>query len=109
MGIGRAIKRRLKAVVAPCAFLLLTGYFLWSAAKGEHGLQAYAARLQDLHAAQDEQGRVTADLQLWQRRVASLRNNHLDTDALDERARAILNLAEPTDVVVPLKRSERTF
>jgi cell division protein FtsB len=109
MGIGRAIKRRLKAIAAPCVFLLLTVYFIWSAIHGEHGLEAYAARQLDLRAAQDDQARVVAELAVWQRRVAALRNNHLDTDALDERARAILNLADPNDVVVPLKRSERTF
>ena len=109
MTIGRAIKRRAKAMAAPCVFLLLTSYFIYSSIHGEHGLKAYASRLQDLQAARDEQARITADLGIWQRRTAALRNQHLDLDALDERSRAILNLATPDDVVVPLKRSERTF
>lgn len=109
MSFGRAIKRKAKAAVAPCVFLLLSAYFVWNATQGEHGLRANALRQQDVRAAEDEQARATADLATWERRVASLRNNRLDQDALDERARAILNLAEPGDVVVPLKRSERIF
>ena len=109
MGVARAIKRRARAAAAPCVFLLLTGYFLWNASEGDHGLRAYALRGQDLRAAQQDQERAQGDLATWERRVASLRSTRLDQDALDERARAILNLAEPGDVVVPLKRGERTF
>ncbi len=109
MGVGRAIKRRAKAAVAPCVFMLLASYFLWNATQGEHGLRAYALRQQDLRTAQAEQARASADLAVWERRVAALRNSRLDQDELDERARAILNLAEPGDVVVPLRRGERIF
>ena len=90
-------------------FMAITGYFLWSAARGDHGLRAYALRQGDLRAAIAEQKIVQADLDGWQLRVASLRSSRLDEDALDERARAMLNLAEPTDLVVMLKPSEHLF
>lgn len=109
MAFGRALRRQARAAVAPVIFLLLTAYFLWSATQGAHGLRAYALRQGDLRAAQAEQAAVQADLVAWQTRVAGLRNSHLDEDALDERARAMLNLADPDDLVVTLKPSERIF
>ncbi len=109
MAFGRAIRRRVRAAVPPLLFLALTGYFLWSATQGEHGLHAYVRRQADLRAALAEQALANADLALWQQRVASLRNSNLDEDALDERARAMLNLADPADLVVTLKPSERVF
>jgi cell division protein FtsB len=34
--------------------------------------------------------------------VGLLRPDHLDPDLLDERARAVLNLAAPDEIVIPL-------
>ena len=45
----------------------------------------------------------------WERRVAGLRSRHIDADTLDERARAMLNLADPTDVIVPYAPQDRLF
>ena len=42
-----------------------------------------------------------------QRRVALLRSDRIDPDMLDERARALLNYAHPSDVTMILKRPER--
>ena len=44
MPLGRDVKRRLKAVVAPLFFLSLVGYFSWNAVQGNRGLVAYAQR-----------------------------------------------------------------
>ncbi len=107
--MARAIRRRVRAAVPPLLFMALTGYFLWSATQGEHGLHAYVRRQADLRAELAEQALANADLALWQQRVSGLRNNNLDEDALDERARAMLNLADPADLVVTLKPSERVF
>lgn len=109
MAFGRTLRRRARAAVAPLVFLLLTGYFLWSATQGAHGLRSYVLRQGGLRAAQAEQEMTQADMAVWEKRVSGLRNSHLDQDALDERARAMLNLAEPTDLIVTLKPSERIF
>lgn len=109
MSLGREIKRRVKAAVPPLLFLALAGYFLWSATQGEHGLKAYAARLNDLTLAQDDLSRAKTELSVWERRVAGLRNNHLDPDALDERARSMLNLSDSGDVIVPYGQGKRLY
>jgi hypothetical protein len=38
-----------------------------------------------------------------------LRNQHIDRDTLDERARAMLNIADPTEIIVPYGPKERLF
>ena len=100
MGVIHAIRRQAKAMAAPCAFLLLTGYFGWHATQGERGLQSYALRLNQLHAAEQEFARVQDEEQGWEHRVAALRTGRLDRDLLDERVRVRLDLADPADVVV---------
>jgi cell division protein FtsB len=101
MSFARAVKRRLKAAVAPTVFLALVGYFGWNAMQGDRGLKAAAAREQDLAVAQAELASAEAEQAVWERRVGGLRTDRLDIDALDERARAVLNLADPADIVVP--------
>jgi cell division protein FtsB len=109
MGLGRDLKRRLRATVAPLIFLALVGYFGWNAVQGNRGLVAYAQRQELLAQAQADQARAKAERDAWERRVAGLRARHIDADALDERARAMLNLADPTDVIVPYGTSDRLF
>lgn len=100
--IGRRIRMRLRAAVAPAIFLLLSGYFAWSATQGDHGLKASARLRADLVAAQAEQHRAEQDLEAWQRRITGLRTTRLDVDALDERGRAMLSLSLAGDVIVPI-------
>ena len=101
-------RRRLRAAVAPAVFLLLAGYFRWNASEGAHGLQAYAARQQDRDASLAELTRAQTEENTWARRVSGLRSR-IDGDALDERARAMLNLSDPGDVIVPYDKGHRLF
>ena len=84
-------------------FLALAGYFAWQATTGTLGLRAYAARQTDLTKAQAVLTAALAEQADWQNRVAGLQADHLDPDALDERARQMLNLSAPADIIVPLK------
>jgi cell division protein FtsB len=108
MAFGPAMRRRARAAAAPSVFLLLVAYFLWNATQGDRGLEALARREQDLKAAQAEQARADAELAIWERRVAGLRSR-IDADALDERVRAMLNLSDPGDVIVPYEKGRRVF
>ena len=103
MPLGREIKRRAKAAIAPLIFLSLVGYFGWNATQGNHGLVAYAQRQQFLAQAQADQAKTQTDRDAWDRRVAGLRSRHLDADMLDERSRAMLNLADPTILSCPTR------
>jgi cell division protein FtsB len=103
------MKRRAKAAIAPLIFLGLAGYFSWNAVQGNRGLVAYAQRQELLAQAQAEQAKAQAEHDAWERRVAGLRSQHINADTLDERARAMLNLADPSDVIVPYATQDRLF
>ena len=109
MGIGRAIKQWLRAAVAPTVFLSLVGYFGWQATQGERGLQSYAMRQEQLRLVQADLQRTTLERENWERRVAGLKTQRLDPDTLDERARAMLNVADPADIVVPYGPGKKLF
>ncbi len=107
--LGRMIKRQLQAAVAPVLFLALTGYFGWHASQGDRGLVSYAERQKDLVLARAQLDRAQQDVVLWERRVAGLRGARLDPDALDERARAMLNASDPNDVVMMYPNGQKLF
>jgi len=109
MSFVRELKRRCKAAIAPVVFLGVTGYFAWSATHGDHGLQSFAYRESQLRDAQADQAQAQAELKIWERRVAGLRASRLDPDTLDQQARATLNLADPSDVVVMYGPGKKLF
>jgi cell division protein FtsB len=101
-------RRRFRSVLNALALYtvaaLVIGYFGVNAHTGNRGLRAR----QDL----DQQiGQLTAELEAlktervrWERRVSLLKRESIDADMLDERARALLNYADPRDVILILKR-----
>lgn len=109
MSGSRTMKRRLRGAIAPAVFLSLVSYFSWNATQGDHGLKAAAQRQELLKLAKTDLAKAESDREAWERRVAGLRNNHLDPDTLDERARAMLNLTDPSDVVVLYGPKEKLF
>ncbi len=103
MKLLNSIKRKLRAAAPAFVFLSLTGYFTWNAMRGDLGLHAYARRGADLVAANADLAAAQAERDAWQTKVAAMQPAHLDTDALDERSRQLLNLSAPTDILVPIK------
>ena len=109
MSWTQALRRQAMAAIAPTVFLGLAGYFGWSATQGARGSQAYAVRQEQLKLVEADLTRVTTERDVWERRVAGLRTQRLDPDTLDERARAMLNVADPSDIVMPYGSGKRLF
>lgn len=109
MSFVQELRRRVQGSLPPLVFLSLVAYFCWNAVNGERGLKTYPARRDELRHAQAELARVEAERDGWERRVAGLRGNRIDPDTLDERARAMLNMADPNDIVVPYGQGKRLF
>jgi cell division protein FtsB len=82
----------------------LIGYFWFHAFSGQRGLHAKHEIDQQLHELTAELDRLKAEKGLWERKVALLRSDGIDPDMLDERARALLNVAHPNDVILMLRR-----
>ena len=105
----RVLKRWLRSAVTPAVFLALIGYFGWQATQGDRGLQSYAVRQGELRTQQAELARVSGERDAWERRAAGLKTQRLDRDTLDERSRAMLNVADPADIVVPYPVGKKLF
>jgi cell division protein FtsB len=109
MSIGSELKRRGRLMVAPAIFLTITAYFGWNATQGDRGLVAHAQRQELLRQVVAEQAAAKAERDGWDTRVSGLRARHLNPDTLNERARAMLNLSEPNDLIVKLGPQEKLF
>jgi cell division protein FtsB len=83
---------------------LLIGYFGVNAYTGQRGLIAKQDLDQEIGQLTAELAAVRAERVVWERRVSLLKPDNLDPDLLDERARALLDLADPRDLVLMLKK-----
>lgn len=108
-GVLAWIGRRLRAAVLPVLFLSCCGYFVWHAIHGERGLIARDARETQLAELRKEREKVAGDLAALERRVQGLRGDRLDRDALDERARQLLNMVGRDEIVIPYGPDRRLF
>jgi cell division protein FtsB len=98
------LRKVLNALALYTIAALVIGYFGVNAYTGNHGLRAK----QDL----DQQiGKLTSELTTlqneratWERRVALLKPESIDPDMLDERARALLDYADPRDLILRPKQ-----
>ncbi len=113
-GMGRQVerggfRRRVRAALLPLAFLGVSGYFVWHAVHGERGLIAREGRLLQIAEARTELDRARGELEAMERRVHALRGDRLDRDQLDERARQLLNMVGPNEVVIPYPPERRLF
>ena len=110
MDVWRTLKRQAKAAILPAVCLSLTAYFGWHAWQGDRGLESFPDRQRDLEQARLLRQYAQDEVKLWQRRVNALRGvPQLDPDTLDERARAMLNLSDPNDIVVMYPDGQRLY
>ncbi|CUW47046.1 septation inhibitor protein [Novacetimonas hansenii] len=109
MQIGKIIRRVVGSALPPALFIGLTAYFGWNVMGGEHGLHSYAAQLRLLDEANSAQKDAYAEQQVWLRRVRGLKENTLDRDLMDERARSMQNLARQDEIVVPYGPHDRLY
>jgi cell division protein FtsB len=107
--VSREIRRRLKAIAMPAFLLALTGIFAWQATQGDHGLIMRERRKTQLAQAEANLAAAKAERDNWERKVAGLTPSHLDKDALDQRARELLNLADPNEIVVQYGPKDKLF
>jgi cell division protein FtsB len=103
------LKRKTKPLVFPLIFLSITAYFGWNATQGDRGLVAFAQRKLLLQKVQDDQAAAKAERDALDTRVSGLRSENLNTDTLDERARAMLNLARPNEVIIKYADKDKLF
>ena len=83
---------------------LLIGYFGVNAYSGNRGLRAKQDLDQQIAELSAELDALKAERANWERRVSLLKSESIDPDMLDERARVLLNYADPRELTLRLKR-----
>ena len=90
---------RPRQILAPIVFATVFGYFGYHLVNGDRGLLAMAHLQREVLVAEQNLAEAEASRKIWERRVAALRNQSLDPDMLDERARILLNFARKDDTI----------
>jgi cell division protein FtsB len=83
---------------------MVIGYFGVNAYTGNHGLRAKQDLDQQIEHLGAELAAVKNERSVWQRRVSLLKPESIETDMLDERARALLNYADPRELTLRLEQ-----
>jgi cell division protein FtsB len=91
---------RPRQILAPVIFATLFGYFGYHLVNGDRGLLAMARLEREVQIANQNLAEAETTRKIWERRVGELRNQSLDADMLDERARALLNYARKDDIII---------
>src|SRR4030095_11576480 len=84
---------RPRQILAPIIFATVFGYFGYHLVNGDRGLLAMAQVQREVLIAKQNLAEAEATRKIWERRVAALRNQSIDPDMLDERARVLLNFS----------------
>lgn len=100
MSALREIRQRAGHVLIPTLGLCLLAYVAFHAVTGERGLIAWWHLSKQLADTRAQLAEVEAKRDDLEHRVSLLRPDNLDLDMLDERARAVLFLAHPNDLIV---------
>jgi cell division protein FtsB len=101
-------RRRLRSFLAALGLYsvaaLLIGYFGINAYTGNRGLRAKQDLDRQIAELTVELSKLKTERTVWERRVSLLRSDNLDPDMLDERARALLDYADPNDLTLRIAR-----
>ena len=92
--------KRVRTVAGPVLGAALAVYFGYHLVQGDRGLLAWMRLTQQLKEDRQTLEAARAERIRLDQRVGLLRPEHLDRDMLDERARAVLNLAGPNEIVI---------
>lgn len=90
-------RNRLMVAVACCGF---SGFLVYNATIGEHGLTARKAQELRIAVLNAQLRELRHDRGALENKVTLLRTGSLDPDLLEERARDVLGMAHPNDVVI---------
>jgi len=94
------IRRRAHHIIGPVAGITLFGYFAYHVVQGDRGLIAWLKLSQQVETAQLQYDKTVSKRVEFSHRVSLLHPQSLDPDLLDERARGVLGIAHPSDVIV---------
>ena len=98
--------RFVRGMIAPVLLFGASAFFVWHAQRGELRL---AERGQELALARAGLDAATAERLAMERRVNAIRGEEMDRDQVEERARALLGLSRPNEIVLPYAPGDRLY
>ena len=78
----------------------MSAYFIYHAHNGNRGIESREALSQTLSELEKNFDGLQTEKDRWQRRVDALRQQHVDQDLLQERARVLLGRVQKGEVVI---------
>lgn len=100
MQLIREIRRRLRHLLAPLFWLVLTFYFGYHAVNGERGLRRLFELKQEIRIASQVAEEISLRRAELERKVRQLSPQSIDVDMLEESARTLLNMGQDGDYVI---------
>jgi cell division protein FtsB len=99
MNTSHDLTRRLRQCVLPLLCVATIGYIGYHAVQGDRGLAAWRQLSQQIDRTSAKLQDVRATRLELEHRVSLLQADGLDRDMLDERARIVLGLAHPDELI----------
>ncbi len=94
------LRQRSRTALATLLGASAIAYFGYHAVQGDRGIEEWFRLTGQLEALEKRQVLNATRIATLERRVGLLREETLDRDLLDERARAVLGLARPDEVII---------
>ncbi|KRE05926.1 septation inhibitor protein [Bosea sp. Root381] len=98
------IRRGVRSVLIALALYLVSGaavsYFMFHAQHGARGLEARDTLQDSLREMEVELAELTAERKVWEQRLSLVRDEAVDRDVLEERARHSLGRLHRNDLIL---------
>ena len=94
------IRRRIRYLIVPLFWLVLTIYFGYHAVNGERGLRRLFELKQEIQIASQVAEEVALRREEMEQKIKYLSPQSIDVDVLEESARTLLNMGQEGDYVI---------
>jgi len=101
----RTVRSSTAGFLIPIIGVAVIGYFVYHGLHGARGFWASQQREAEVAVLEKELAELRHERKVLEQHVSLLRPESLDPDMLEERARVLLNVAHPNDIVI--MRGER--
>lgn len=100
MQLFQEIRRRMRHLLAPLFWLVLTFYFGYHAINGERGLRRLFELKREIQIASQVAEEIALRRAEMEQKVRQLSPQSIDVDMLEESARTLLNMGQDGDYVI---------
>ncbi len=100
MSLAFEMRRRARYAVVPLLCTAVLAYFGYHAVQGDRGFNAWVGLSHQIERAEQRLAQGRAESKQLELRVSLLRSGGLSRDMLDERARDVLSIAHPDEIVI---------